>query len=61
MLNKKLNESKVSADKDRADVIKRHKAEVKILRKDLGEERKKKVKLEKSLKIKSTMNMHQTR
>ena len=48
-LNKKLSDAKISAEKDKADATKRHKTEIKMWRKDLGEERKKVVKLEKKL------------
>ena len=48
-LNKELNETKIRAERDKAATSKTHKAEVKSLKKDLGEERKKTIKVEKKL------------
>ena len=51
-LQKELSENKKKAEKDKAIMIKAHKVEVKSWRKDLGEERKQTLKLEKQLKKK---------
>ena len=51
-LQKELSENKKNAEKDKAIMIKAHKVEVKSWRKDLGEERKQTLKLEKQLKKK---------
>ena len=48
-LNKQLTESKVKAGKEKAAIVKEYKAEIKSWRKDLGEERKQKMKLEKKI------------
>ena len=49
-LHKNINETKVKSMKEKDQVEKEHRAEVKSWRKDLGEEVKEKVKLEKTLK-----------
>ena len=46
-----MKDLKVKADKEKVLAQKRHKAEVKSWKKDLGEERKKKINLEKKLEI----------
>ena len=51
-LKKELGESKKKAEKDKAAMIKAHRVEVKSWRKDLGEERKQRLKLEKLLEKK---------
>ena len=48
-LNKKLTESNAKARKEKAAIVKDYKAEIKSWRKDLGEERKQKLKLEKKI------------
>ena len=48
-LNKQMREFKLKTEKENIVVSKRHKDEVKSWRKDLGEERKEKIKLEKKL------------
>ena len=50
-LNKQLGETKAKAGKEKAAILKEHKAEVKSWRKCLGEERKLKIKLEKELEL----------
>ena len=49
-LHKNINETKVKSMKEKEQVEKEHRAEVKSWRKDLGEEVKEKVKLEETLK-----------
>ena len=48
-LNKQMNDNRIQNEKHVANIKKSHKAEVKSWRKDLGEERKEKVKLNKKL------------
>ena len=48
-LNKKLNELKIRMEKELSATKKSHKAEIKSWRKELGEERKKKIKLEENI------------
>ena len=48
-LNKELNETKTKAGREKAAIAKIHKAEIKSLKKDIGEERKQTKKLEKKL------------
>ena len=50
-MNKRVKNLKIKAEKENALAQKRHKAEVKSWKKDLGEERKKKINLEKKLEI----------
>ena len=59
-LNKKLTESNAKARKEKAAIVKDYKAEIKSWRKDLVEERKQKLKLEKKieeLSIEETTNL----
>ena len=48
-MNKKLNELKIRVEKESSATKKSHKAEIKSWRKELGEERKKKLKLEENI------------
>ena len=48
-VNKKLNDYKIKSEKDHASAIKSLKAEIKSWKKELGEERKEKINLEKKL------------
>ena len=50
-LNKKLSEIKIKNDKECVALKKMHKTEVKAWKKELGQERREKIKLEKELKI----------
>ena len=48
-MNKQLTEFKTQAEKEKAAIAKEHKAEIKSWMKDLGEERKQKIKSEKKI------------
>merc|ERR1712142_408825 len=50
-LNKQLSEIKIKNEKECASAKKLHKSEVKLWKKELGEERKERIKLEKELEL----------